>query len=159
MPATEYQGSSAPFACKRYIYIFISILSIRRDHFHMETSSNHSHNHLEGRVNANSIHFRNKRLLEAFSCFQEEFRAIMFNNKVNMAKAPLDHPTMGEAFGDCVGWLDHNQRMLGEGQFRRAKKALTDLAIGMLDEKEFGSVLLHRNQLFGQNNTSKDHLF
>ncbi|XVE60124.1 hypothetical protein DITRI_Ditri05aG0101800 [Diplodiscus trichospermus] len=53
------------------------------------------------------------------------------------------------------------QRSLGEGQFRRAKKALVDLAIGMLDEKDSSQALAHRNRSFGRNNnsssTSKDH--
>ncbi|KAI3966599.1 hypothetical protein MKX01_011397 [Papaver californicum] len=199
MPATDYQGSSAPFAS-----IGRSILSIRRDHFHMETSSNHSH--LEGQEQQELDSFQKqvterflelsnvtgedllslswiRRLLDAFLCCQEEFRAIMFNNKVNMAKAPLDRH-VNEFFERSVKaldvcnairdgieqirqWekhleivlvaLDPNQRMLGEGQFRRAKKALTDLAIGMLDEKDSGSVLQHRNRSFGRNNTSKDH--
>ncbi|KAI3974662.1 hypothetical protein MKX01_029652 [Papaver californicum] len=201
MPATDYQGSSAPFAS-----IGRSILSIRRDHFHMETSSNHNHSHLEGQEQQELDSFQKqvterflelsnvtgedllslswiRRLLDGFLCCQEEFRAIMFNNKVNMAKAPLDRHVaefsersvkaldVCNAIRDGIEqirqWekhleivlvaLDPNQRMLGEGQFRRAKKALTDLAIGMLDEKDSGSVLQHRNRSFGRNNTSKDH--
>ncbi|XVE95698.1 hypothetical protein REPUB_Repub02eG0121600 [Reevesia pubescens] len=46
------------------------------------------------------------------------------------------------------------QRALGEGQFRRAKKALIDLAIAMLDEKDTGQTLAHRNRSFGRNNNS-----
>lgn len=199
MPATDYQGSSAPFAS-----IGRSILSIRRDHFHMETSSNHNHDggqdqqeldSFQKQVTERFLELSNvtgedllslswiRRLLDAFLCCQEEFRAILFNNKVNMAKAPLDRH-VAEFFERSVKaldvcnairdgieqirqWekhleivlvaLDPNQRMLGEGQFRRAKKALTDLAIGMLDEKDSGSVLQHRNRSFGRNNTSKDH--
>ncbi|XP_022854856.1 uncharacterized protein LOC111376147, partial [Olea europaea var. sylvestris] len=49
-----------------------------------------------------------------------------------------------------------NQRALGEGQIRRAKKALTDLAIGMLDEKESNTTLAHRNRSFGPNNVAKE---
>ncbi|KAF9593819.1 hypothetical protein IFM89_025528 [Coptis chinensis] len=37
--------------------------------------------------------------------------------------------------------LDSSHKTLGEGQFRRAKKALTDLTIAMLDEKDSGGVL------------------
>ncbi|XP_022767910.1 uncharacterized protein LOC111312142 [Durio zibethinus] len=49
------------------------------------------------------------------------------------------------------------QRALGEGQFRRAKKALIDLAIGMLDEKDSGQALAHRNRSFGRNSNSNSH--
>lgn len=54
--------------------------------------------------------------------------------------------------------LDSRQRGVGEGQLRRAKKALADLTIAMLDEKEAWSVLAHRNRSFGRRNVSgKDH--
>lgn len=46
------------------------------------------------------------------------------------------------------------ERTVGEAQFRRAKKALIDLAIGMLDDKDSnsstGSSLAHRNRSFGR---------
>ncbi|KAL6218184.1 hypothetical protein ACLB2K_011399 [Fragaria x ananassa] len=52
-------------------------------------------------------------------------------------------------------------RTLGEGQFRRAKKALIDLAIAMLDDKGNASnntTLAHRNRSFGRSNTpAKDY--
>lgn len=53
--------------------------------------------------------------------------------------------------------LDSQQRAFGEGQFRRARKALMDMALAMLDEKGSGSVLSHRHRSFGRHNTSKDH--
>ncbi|OVA03333.1 Protein BYPASS-related [Macleaya cordata] len=196
MPATDYQGSSAPFAS-----IGRSILSIRRDHVHsMET--NHEATSLELELDSfqkqvterfhelSSVTGEDllslswiRRLLDAFLCCQEEFRAILFNNKTLISKSPLDR-LIAEFFERSVKaldvcnairdgieqirqWqkhldivlvaLDPHQRMLGEGQFRRAKKALTDLAIGMLDEKDSGSVLQHRNRSFGRNNTTKDH--
>ncbi|KAM5562302.1 protein BYPASS1-LIKE-like [Rosa sericea] len=45
-------------------------------------------------------------------------------------------------------------RTLGEGQFRRAKKALIDLAIAMLDDKDSSNntTLAHRNRSFGRSN-------
>ncbi|GFP87098.1 hypothetical protein PHJA_000853600 [Phtheirospermum japonicum] len=42
------------------------------------------------------------------------------------------------------------QRTIGEGQFRRARKALMDLALVMLDEKDAGSVFSNRNRSFGR---------
>ncbi|KAB2603531.1 hypothetical protein D8674_004536 [Pyrus ussuriensis x Pyrus communis] len=49
-------------------------------------------------------------------------------------------------------------RTLGEGQFRRAKKALVDLAIAMLDDKDSSNTTIaHRNRSFGRNNNTKDH--
>ncbi|KAK9748760.1 hypothetical protein RND81_02G078700 [Saponaria officinalis] len=52
-----------------------------------------------------------------------------------------------------------DQKTLGEGQIRRAKKALIDLLIGMLDEKESNAALAHRNRSFGRKSgggSSKD---
>ena len=46
--------------------------------------------------------------------------------------------------------LDGRQRSFGEGQFRRAKKALNDLSIAMADEKEACVLLAHRNRSFGR---------
>ncbi|KAE9446915.1 hypothetical protein C3L33_21182, partial [Rhododendron williamsianum] len=54
-----------------------------------------------------------------------------------------------------AAWIQ--KRTIGEGQFRRARKALMDLALVMLDEKETGSVFSQRNRSFGRHNTSKDH--
>eukprot|EP00262_Sarcandra_glabra_P001631 TRINITY_DN11761_c0_g1_i2.p1 TRINITY_DN11761_c0_g1~~TRINITY_DN11761_c0_g1_i2.p1 ORF type:complete len:361 (-),score=40.52 TRINITY_DN11761_c0_g1_i2:165-1247(-) len=123
-----------------------------------------------------------QRLLDSFLCCQEEFRVILFSGKSQMSKPPLDR-LITEFFERSVKaldvcnairdgieqirqWqkfiqiilcaLDSNQRTLGEGQFRRAKKALTDLALGMLDEKDGNSVLAHRNRSFGRNNTGKE---
>ncbi|KAL4578856.1 hypothetical protein LXL04_014987 [Taraxacum kok-saghyz] len=41
-----------------------------------------------------------------------------------------------------------NQRYLGEAQFRRAKKALIELTIGMVDDKQSNSTFAHRNRSF-----------
>jgi hypothetical protein len=48
-----------------------------------------------------------------------------------------------------------NQRSTGEWQFRRAKKALVDLAIAMLDEKEANTSVAHRNRSFGRQREQK----
>lgn len=58
------------------------------------------------------------------------------------------------------GGSGSSQRPLGEGQFRRAKKALIELAIGMLDDKESSSSSVsqqHRNRSFGRNKDQLNH--
>ncbi|XP_058735684.1 protein BYPASS1-LIKE-like [Vicia villosa] len=124
-----------------------------------------------------------QKLLTAFICCHEEFRAIMLNNKEEVSKPPLDRMTSEfiersvKALDICNAsrdgienirmWQKHleiascalgsNKRPLSEGQFRRARKALMDLALAMLDEKESGSVFSQRHRSFGRHNTSKDH--
>ena len=122
------------------------------------------------------------KLLDAFICCHEEFRVILLNNKVQVCKPPLDR-LVAEFFDRCLKaldicnatrdgiekirqWekqleivlsaMDSRQRTMGEGQFRRARKALMDLAIAMLDEKETGSIFSHRNRSFGRHQSSKD---
>ncbi|KAK9134452.1 hypothetical protein Syun_013782 [Stephania yunnanensis] len=198
MPATDYQGSSVPFTS-----FGRSILSLRREQIHsMEGQSEASSQELElemfQRKVSDCFHELSasvvgngddllsvawiRRLLDAFISCQEDFRAILFNNKGHILRPPMDR-IVGEFFDRSVKaldvcnairdglelirqWkkhleivlaaLDSNQRALGEGQFRRAKKALTDLTIGMLDEKDSGSVLQHRNRSFGRNNVGRD---
>ncbi|KHN26707.1 hypothetical protein glysoja_011299 [Glycine soja] len=72
-----------------------------------------------------------RKLMDAFICCHEEFRAILLNNK--------------------------EQRALSEGQVQRARKALMDLALAMLNENGCKSVFTQRNRSFGRHNTSKDH--
>ncbi|KAE9610694.1 hypothetical protein Lal_00021254 [Lupinus albus] len=123
------------------------------------------------------------KLLDAFICCQEEFRVIMLNNKEQVSKPPLDR-LISEFFERTVKALDicnasrdgvekirtcqkhleivlcaldSDKRALSEGQFRRARKALVDLTLSMLDEKGSGSVFSHRNRSFGRHNSSKDH--
>ncbi|KAK9270565.1 hypothetical protein L1049_026146 [Liquidambar formosana] len=195
MPATDYQGSSAPFT-----NFGRSILSIRRDQVHsMESSHEASSQELELEAFQKQVTERFvdlssagpedllslpwvRKLLDVFLCCQEEFRIILFNNKEYLSKAPMDR-VIAEFFERTVKALDvcnavrdgieqirqwqklleivlcalDNHRSLGEGQFRRAKKALIDLAIGMLDEKDSGAALAHRNRSFGRNNATKDH--
>lgn len=49
-----------------------------------------------------------------------------------------------------------NQSSIGVGQFRRAKRALDDLAIGMLDDRESHTGLSNRNRSFGRSNAARD---
>lgn len=124
-----------------------------------------------------------RKLLDAFLCCQEEFRVLLINNKALVSQSPLDR-LVAEFFERSVKaldicnatrdgtekihqWqklleivlcaLDSRKKILGEGHFRRARKALTDLAISMLDEKDHGSVFSHGNRSFGRHQTSKDH--
>lgn len=124
-----------------------------------------------------------QKLLDAFACCQEEFRVVLCNNKAIFSKPPLDK-SLSEFFDRSIKaldicnatrdgiekirqWknhleivlcaLDGNQKMISEGQIRRARKALMDLAIFMLDDKETGSVFSHRNRSFGRRQKSKDH--
>ncbi|KAI5654472.1 hypothetical protein M9H77_31659 [Catharanthus roseus] len=122
-----------------------------------------------------------RKLLDAFVTCHEEFRVILFNNKASLNKPPMDR-YVNEFFERSVKALDvcnairdgieqirqwqkqleivlcalDNQRSFGEGQFRRAKKALIDLAIGMLDEKESNATLAQRNRSFGRNTAQRD---
>jgi len=127
-----------------------------------------------------------RKLLDSFLCCQEEFRAILHNHRAQVLKHPPLDRMVGEFFERGVKALDvcnairdgveqirqwqklleivicalDQKRSIGEGQFRRAKKALVDLAIGMLDDKESNSSgsIAHRNRSFGRNsNGSRDH--
>ncbi|KAM7507898.1 hypothetical protein LguiA_018351 [Lonicera macranthoides] len=121
------------------------------------------------------------KVLDVFLTCQEEFRVILSNNRALLNKPPTDR-LISDLFERNVKALDvcnairdgieqirqcqkqleivlcalDSERSLGEGQFRRAKKALIDLAIGMLDEKESNSALSQRNRSFGRNNAQKD---
>lgn len=128
-----------------------------------------------------------RRLLDAFLSCQDDFRAILFARKMALSRPPLDR-LISEFFDRTVKALDLCNAIrdgveqirqwkkqldivssalgggatgrIGEGQFRRAKKALTDLAILMLDEKEGGGgggVLAQRNRSFGRSTVPKDH--
>ncbi|CAJ2678017.1 hypothetical protein L195_g025353 [Trifolium pratense] len=124
-----------------------------------------------------------QKLLTEFICCHEEFRVILLNNKDQLSKPPLDRVTSEfiersvKALDICNAsrdgienirmWQKHleivscalgsNKRPLTEGQFRRARKALMDLALTMMiDEKESGSVFSQRHRSFGRHNSSKD---
>ncbi|GAV84764.1 DUF793 domain-containing protein [Cephalotus follicularis] len=124
-----------------------------------------------------------RKLLDVFLSCQQEFGMILCNNRSVVNKQPMDR-LIEEFMERSVKALDvcnairdgiqqirlwekmleivlislDSQKVLGEGQVRRAKKALIDLAIGMLDDKDSGTSLAHRNRSFGRhNNTSNNH--
>ncbi|CAI9778024.1 unnamed protein product [Fraxinus pennsylvanica] len=123
-----------------------------------------------------------RKLLDAYLCCQEEFRLIVFKNNDFLNRHPMDR-YISEFFERSVKALDvcnairdgiekirqwqvqleivlralDNQSCLGEGQIRRAKKALIDLAIRMLDGKESKTTLAHRNRSFGHNNVTREN--
>ncbi|GER47890.1 hypothetical protein STAS_25023 [Striga asiatica] len=122
-----------------------------------------------------------QKLLEAFLLCQEQFRIIILNNRGAFNKPPMDRQ-ISDFFERAVKALDvcnairdgieqirqwhklleivlcaldcNNQKTIGEGQFRRAKKALVELALSMIDEKESSSSNpnsnSHRNRSFGR---------
>lgn len=122
------------------------------------------------------------KLLDSFLCCHEEFRAIIQTHRAQVLRPPVDR-MVSDYFERSVKALDvcnairdgieqirqwqklleivvcalGQQRSIGEGQFRRAKKALIDLAIGMLDDKESNTSIAHRNRSFGRNNASRDN--
>ncbi|CAI9116529.1 OLC1v1017702C1 [Oldenlandia corymbosa var. corymbosa] len=121
-----------------------------------------------------------RKLLDVFLCCQDEFRMLMFNNKAYLNRAPMDR-YFSEYFERSVKALDvcnairdgleqirswqkqleivlcalDSNKSLGEGHFRRAKKALADLAIGMLDDRD-ANAHAHRNRSFGRQNVHRD---
>ncbi|KAH1237625.1 hypothetical protein GmHk_08G022522 [Glycine max] len=104
-----------------------------------------------------------RKLMDAFICCHEEFRAILLNNKEQVLNSPMVQ-SISDFFerlvkaldicnaSHCVPW-----RALSEGQVQRARKALMDLALAMLNENGCKSVFTQRNRSFGRHNTSKDH--
>ncbi|CAH8355843.1 unnamed protein product [Eruca vesicaria subsp. sativa] len=125
-----------------------------------------------------------EKLLDSFLSCQEEFRAIIVSNH-RTAKPPTDR-LIAEYFDRSVKALDvcnavrdgverirqwrklieivlcafDKTRPVGEGQFRRAKRTLVELAIGMLDDKEASSSSVasqHRNRSFGRNKEHSQH--
>lgn len=195
MPATDYQGSS------NFGRSFLNIRSSGQVH---SMGSPHEANSQElelqsfQRQVADRFHDLSavgsdellslswiQKLLDVFLCCQEEFRMLMFNNKQNLNRAPMDR-LVSEYFDRSVKaldvcnairdgidqirlWqkqleivlcaLDNQKSSLGEGHFRRSKKALVDLAIGMLDEKESSTALAaHRNRSFGRNKDSNSNI-
>lgn len=123
------------------------------------------------------------KLLDSFLCCQEEFRVIIFNHKSQLLKQPMDRliedyfERSVKALDVCnairdgielIGqWqklieivicaLDASHGQLGEGEIHRAKKALIDLAIGMLDEKDSSNSLAQRNRSFTRNKDNNQH--
>lgn len=124
-----------------------------------------------------------RKLLHMFVGCLEDFRVILLKNKGQASKSPLDRladdffERSVKALDICnatrdgiekirlwqkhleivLSALDCRHKTLSEGQFRRARKALMDLALVMLDERDSGSVFSHRNRSFGRHHTKKDH--
>ncbi|CAA0831053.1 Protein of unknown function (DUF793 [Striga hermonthica] len=116
------------------------------------------------------------KLLDAFTACLEDFTSILSENKALLSKPPADRLASDyferaikamdvfNAARDGVEtirlWqkhleiivcaLDSQKRTTGEGQFRRARKALMDLALLMLDDKDGGPVFSSRNRSFGR---------
>lgn len=120
------------------------------------------------------------KVLDVFLSCLDDFRTIMLVNKGALSKAPMDRNVLDlfdrslKALDVCNAirdgieqirqWQKHieivlcalgNEKSLGEGQFRRAKKALVDLAIGMLDEKDSNASIANRNRSFGRQKDQK----
>lgn len=200
MPSTDNQGSSSPFhSFGRSIWS--TSLSTRCEQVHSlegHHDSNAEELELESFHRQIADHFNAlsavaddellsiawiQKLLYAFVCCQEEFRAILLKDRALVSKPPLDR-FVAEFFERSLKaldifnatrdgiekirlWqkhleivqcaLDSQKRTISAGQSRRARKALIDLAFTMLDEKDSGSIFSQRNRSFGRHNTSKDH--
>ncbi|KAG0464620.1 hypothetical protein HPP92_018784 [Vanilla planifolia] len=125
-----------------------------------------------------------RKLLDAFLLCEEEFRYILFNNRSILSHPQLDklisdfYDRAVKALDVCNAvrdgieqvkqWQKHieivliamdpyKKRLVGEGQLLRAKKALSDLAVLILDEKDPASILAHRNSSFRSNNRTSGH--
>ncbi|CAL5185422.1 unnamed protein product [Lathyrus oleraceus] len=126
-----------------------------------------------------------RKLLDIFLCCQEEFRMILHNHRSKVCKPPLDC-LVNEFYERSVKALDicnaisdgvetvrqweklleivvcalDTKRIISKGKFRRAKKALVDLAIGMVDDSNEDSnnvfSFASRNRSFGRNKVDRD---
>ncbi|XP_073311440.1 protein BYPASS1-LIKE-like [Primulina huaijiensis] len=123
------------------------------------------------------------KLLDAFSSCQDHFQVLLSNNRGHLLKPPADRLAT-EFFDRAIKaldifnasrdgiekiriWqkhleivlcaLDTRQKILGEAHFRRARKALMDLALVMIDEKDTGSIFSHRNRSFGRKGKDSHH--
>ncbi|XP_073146252.1 protein BYPASS1-LIKE-like [Henckelia pumila] len=123
------------------------------------------------------------KFLDAFSSCLDNFQITLMNNRGHLLKPPADRLAT-EFFDRAIKaldifnatrdgiekiriWqkhlemvlcaLDSRQRILGEAQFRRARKALMDLALVMIDEKDTGSIFSHRNRSFGRKGKDSHH--
>ncbi|KAL8155935.1 protein BYPASS1-LIKE-like [Apium graveolens] len=122
------------------------------------------------------------KLLDVLVDCQEEFKVILCNNKAHLVKPPLDK-MVSELFERSIKALDicnatrdgiekirlwqkhldvvlsafgSRERMITEGSFRRARKALMDLALVMLEDKDSGCAFSQRNRSFARKNKGKD---
>ncbi|CAM8972354.1 hypothetical protein QQ045_028724 [Rhodiola kirilowii] len=119
-------------------------------------------------------------LLDAFVSCHDHFMLILSKNKLQLSNSPMDKFTSDyfersvkaldicNAAQDGIGviqqWekhleivvcaLDPQNKTLSEGKFRRAKKALMEMALDMLDDKDTRASFSHRNRSYGG---KKDH--
>ncbi|GAB2224830.1 hypothetical protein Droror1_Dr00005607 [Drosera rotundifolia] len=125
-----------------------------------------------------------RKILDAYISCQDDFRVLLLDHQAQLSKPPLDHAITeyldknlkaldicnairdgiekvrqwGNQIEVVLRALNYQQKgTFSEPQFRRAKKALMEMALMMLDEKEGGSVLSNRNRSFGRHNASKDN--
>ncbi|KAJ6681496.1 BPS1-LIKE PROTEIN [Salix koriyanagi] len=140
MPATDYQSSSAS---PRH-----SILSLRRGVHSMD--SPHTTSTLEVELEA----FQKQTAVGPVSSgfFERTVKAL---DVCNAIRDGIEQIREWKKLLEIVLCALDDQRLYGEGQFRRAKKALIDLSISMLDEKDStASTLAHRNRSFGRQQAS-----
>ncbi|XP_019173527.1 PREDICTED: uncharacterized protein LOC109169103 [Ipomoea nil] len=119
-----------------------------------------------------------RKLLDAFGDCQDEFRAVLSSSKEFVSKQPQDKILSDyfdmniKALDICNATRDGVQKIRSwqrhleivvsaldppQQRMRRARKALMDLSLDMLDEKDTGgSVFSIRNRSFGHHNRTKD---
>ncbi|KAL6501246.1 hypothetical protein OROHE_024893 [Orobanche hederae] len=121
-------------------------------------------------------------LLDAFTACLDDFTTILSDNKSLISKPPADR-LASDYFDRAIKamdifnsardgvqairlWQKHleiitcaldSSRTIVEGQFRRARKALMDLALKMLDEKDAGPVFSSQNRSFGRKGKEQQH--
>lgn len=122
-----------------------------------------------------------RKLLDVFLCCLEEFRMLLCDDTFELNKWPIDR-VLGDFYVRVVKALDvcnairdgvekikewnkvveivlvalDGEKSLGEGQFRRAKKALIDLDMRMFDGKEFTKPsFASKSKSFGGNNVPR----
>lgn len=200
MPITDFHDSSSSSSSSSFSGFGFSVMSRFRDHVHsMESTHEATSQEMELELFQKQVSNRFhdlaladsdellsipwlQKLLDAFLCCQEEFKAIVSHNKASLSKPPMEK-CISELYERSVKALDvcnairdgieqirqwqkqleivlcalEKQRSIGEGQFRRAKKALVDLAIGMLDDKDSNSTLGQRNRSFGRSNVQREN--
>ncbi|CAL0316039.1 unnamed protein product [Lupinus luteus] len=122
------------------------------------------------------------KLLDSFLYCHDEFRALLQIHRAQVLRPTLDRMISDyfersvkaldvcNAIRDGIEQIRQWQKLLeivvfalgpessiGDGQFRRAKKALVDLAIGMLDDKDSSASIANRNRSFGRNDHHQNH--
>ncbi|KEH25878.1 hypothetical protein MtrunA17_Chr6g0464281 [Medicago truncatula] len=183
--ATKYQGSSILNLRATQVHSMEnSTLDKELSLFQKHVTDRFNELSLVSNDNLLSLSWVSK-LLDTFLCCQEEFKMILHNHRSMVCKPPLDrlvndfYEMSVKALDVCNAIRDgveqirqweksleivlcalDNKRIIGEGQFRRAKKALVDLEIGMIDasSKDSNNVSSfgNKNRSFGRNNVNRD---